>query len=70
MAKYYIDCVTAGFIDCKFRTEADTVEKVVEDCAIHARAEHGLRGFGPEVFAKMRPLIKLVENDQFLHPQT
>ena len=61
MAKYYITCEDVAGIDCDFRTEADTVELVIEQCAAHGRAEHGLRGFGAELFAKMRPHIRLVE---------
>ena len=63
MAKYYIDCKEVGFQDCEFCTEADTVEQVVEQCAAHGREHHNLRGFGPELFARMRPHIRLRETD-------
>ncbi len=69
MAKYYIECDTIGFVDCDYRTEADTIEQVVEQCAVHGRARHNLRGFGPEDYAKMHPYIRLVENDQPLPAQ-
>jgi predicted small metal-binding protein len=52
MPKYYIDCREVGYLDCKFRTVADSVEQVVEKCA-----DHG----GPELYARMRPHIHKVE---------
>jgi len=61
MTKYYINCRDVGFQDCTFCTEADTIEQVVEQCADHGRTEHGLKGFGPELYAKMRPHIRLTE---------
>ena len=63
MAKYYIECDNVGFLDCDFRTEADTIEQVVEQAAVHGREKHNLRGLGPEVFASMRPFIRFTEND-------
>jgi predicted small metal-binding protein len=62
MAKYYIDCCDVGYQDCDFRTEADSVEQVVERCADHGREQHGLRGFGPELYSRMRPHIRLLED--------
>ena len=67
MTKYYIACKDIGILNCDFYTEGENVEKVVEQCAVHGRAEHGLRGFGPEVFAKMRPHIKVLDPDSPSH---
>ena len=63
MAKYYyLSCLEAGIPDCDFSTTADSIEQVVEHCAKHARELHGLKGFGPEVYAQMRPHIRVVED--------
>ena len=62
MSKYYIDCREVGWQDCEFRTEADTVEQVVEQCAEHGRAYHNLKGFGVELYARMRPHIRKLED--------
>jgi predicted small metal-binding protein len=61
MAKYYIDCREVGYLDCDFSTEGDTIEQVVERCAEHGRRYHNLRGFGAELFARMRPHIRRLE---------
>lgn len=56
--RYYIDCREVGYLDCGFSTEAETVEQVIEQCADHGREHHGLKGFGVELYAQMRPHIK------------
>jgi predicted small metal-binding protein len=62
MAKYYfISCKAVGVLDCDFSTSGETIEKVVEQCADHARQYHELKGFGPEIYAKMRPHIREVD---------
>ena len=62
MAKhYYISCKDVGVLDCEYFTTGATVELVVEQCADHARQLHDLKGFGPEIYAKMRPHIRVVD---------
>jgi len=68
MSKYYIDCREVGWQDCSFSTEADTVEQVIEQCADHARLNHNLKGFGPELYARMRPNIRKREDGARLDP--
>ena len=68
MTKYYIDCREVGWQDCTFRTEAESVEKVVEQCADHAREFHNLKGFGAEIFAQMRPHIRVQDEGQAPDP--
>ena len=64
MAKIYvISCKDVGAMECEFSTQAATVEEVVEQCADHARAEHGLKGFDPAVYAQMRACMKTVESE-------
>jgi len=63
MAKhYYLSCEEAGIPGCDYSTTANSIDQVVEECAAHARALHGLKGFGPELYAKMRPHIRIVED--------
>ncbi len=60
--QYYISCEEAGIPDCGYSTTGETIEQVIEHCAAHARELHGLKGFGPEVYAQMRPHIRVVED--------
>ena len=62
MSKYYIDCRDVGLEDCTFSTEADTIEQVVEQLADHARTHRNLRGFGQELYSKMRQHIRRRED--------
>jgi predicted small metal-binding protein len=62
MSKYYIDCREVGWQDCEFSTEADTIEQVIEQCADHGRTHHNLKGFGTELYARMRPHIRKRED--------
>ena len=63
MAKaYLLSCRNVG-VECNFETRADSVEKVVEQCADHARREHGMMSFSPDLFAKMRSCIEVLEED-------
>ena len=68
MSKYYIDCREVGWQDCSFSTEADTIEQVIEQCADHGRVQHNLKGFGQELYAKMRPHIRRREDGARLDP--
>ena len=61
MTKYYIDCKEVGYLDCDFSTQGDTIEQVIERCADHGRIHHNLLGFGPELYARMRPHIRQIE---------
>jgi predicted small metal-binding protein len=68
MAKYYyIDCHEVGYLDCDFCTTAESVELVVEQCAEHGREHHALKGFGLELFAKMRPYIRVRDTLDPMH---
>lgn len=59
---YYIDCKGLG-IDCVFETHASTIEEVIELCAEHGRSEHDMRSFSPDLYAKMRACVNVVEDD-------
>lgn len=65
MAKvYYINCRDVG-VDCDFEARGGSVEEVLEHCAEHGRAAHGMRGLGIDLFAKMRPHIRAVEEEAY-----
>ena len=46
-----------GYLDRDYSTHAETIEQVIERCAGHGRQSHGLKSFGTELYAKMRPHI-------------
>lgn len=54
-----LSCRDAG-VDCEFEADAPTIEEVVEQCAAHASREHGMKGFSPELYAKMRSHVRTV----------
>ena len=61
MAKVYvISCRDAG-VDCDFETRGSSLEEVIEKCAEHAIQLHGMKGFGPELYTKMRRCVRTVE---------
>jgi predicted small metal-binding protein len=68
MSKYYIDCREVGWQDCGFSTEADTIEQVVEQLADHIRIHYNLKGFGHELYSKMRQHIRRREDGSRVHP--
>ena len=59
---YSINCRDAG-VDCDFETRGSSLEDVMQRCADHGMAEHGMKGFGPELYSKMRRCVKTVEED-------
>jgi len=61
MAKVYvINCRDAG-VDCDFEARGSSMEEVMEKCAEHGTQEHGMKGFGPELYTKMRRCVRTVE---------
>ena len=61
MAKIYsISCRDAG-VDCDFEARASTVDELMQLCADHGAQEHNMRGFGPELFRKMRDCVRTQE---------
>jgi predicted small metal-binding protein len=61
MAKRYtISCRDAG-VDCDFQATASTVEEVMQLCADHGAEQHNMKGFGPDLFRKMRDCVKTLE---------
>ena len=61
MSKVYsISCRDAG-VDCDFEAQGSSVDEVMQLCADHGAQEHNMRGFGPELFLKMRSIVKTLE---------
>ena len=61
MAKVYvINCRDAG-VDCDFEARGSSLEEVMEKCAQHGIQEHGMKGFGPELYAKMQRCVRTVQ---------
>jgi predicted small metal-binding protein len=57
---YVINCRDAG-VDCDFEARAATMEEAMQRCADHGIKEHGMKGFGPELYTKMRRCVKVLE---------
>ena len=57
---YYLNCRETG-LDCDFEARGENLDQVVELCAEHGARNHGMKGFGPELFARIRLQIKVQE---------
>jgi predicted small metal-binding protein len=61
MAKVYlISCRDAG-VDCDFQARGSSLEEVMQLCADHGAQERNMKGFGPELYMKMRSCVKTLE---------
>jgi predicted small metal-binding protein len=61
MAKVYlISCRDAG-VDCDFQARGSSLEEVMQLCAEHGAQAHSMKGFGPELYTKMRSCVKTLE---------
>ena len=61
MAKVYsISCCDAG-VDCNFQARGSSLEEVMQLCADHGAQEHNMKGFGPDLYRKMRSCVKILE---------
>jgi predicted small metal-binding protein len=58
---YRINCRDAG-VDCDFQAEASSMDEVMQICAAHGIREHNMKGFGPELYLKMRHCIQVLED--------
>jgi predicted small metal-binding protein len=57
---YVINCRDVG-VNCDFETRGATIEEVMRHCAEHATQNHGMKAFGPELYAKMRACLRVEE---------
>ena len=57
---YVISCRDAG-VDCDFQAKGSSLDEVMQLCADHGVREHNMKGFGPELYLKMRRCVKILE---------
>jgi len=61
MARVYsISCRDAG-VDCDFQARASTLDEIMQICADHGAREHNMKGFGPDLYRKMKDCVKVLE---------
>jgi predicted small metal-binding protein len=58
-----INCRDAG-VDCDFQAQGSTVDEVMQLGAEHGIREHNMKGFGPELYAKMRSCLQILEEGE------
>ena len=54
-----IRCREVG-VDCDFEARGETTEEVLQKCAEHARAEHGMTEIPPELAEKVQAAMREV----------
>ena len=59
---YVISCRNAG-IDCDFEARGSTLDEVMQLCADHGAREHNMKGFGPDLYLKMKKCVQILEED-------
>ena len=57
---YRISCRDAG-VDCDFQAEGSSLDEIMQVCADHGMREHNMKGFGPELYLKMRSCVQILE---------
>ena len=57
---YRITCRDAG-VDCDFQAQGSSLDEIMQLCAEHGMREHDMKGFGPELYLKMRRCVKILE---------
>ena len=62
MAKQYqLSCRDAG-VDCDFQATGSSLDEILQLCADHGIREHNMKGFGPELYAKMRSCVRIIDD--------
>jgi predicted small metal-binding protein len=59
---YVINCRDVG-VECDYQAQGPDIEAVIEQCADHAVRQHNMHAFRPELYAKMRSCLKVVEEE-------
>lgn len=59
---YRINCRDVG-VDCDFQAEGSSLDEVMQLCAEHGIREHNMKGFGPDLYLKMRNCVEIVEEE-------
>lgn len=59
---YVISCREAG-VDCDYQARGSSMDEVIQRCADHAIQEHNMKGFGPELYRKMRECVQVLDEE-------
>jgi predicted small metal-binding protein len=59
---YFISCRDAG-VACDFEARGSSLDDIMQLCADHGAREHNMKGFGPELYRKMRSCVRILEED-------
>lgn len=59
-AVYVLNCRDAG-VDCDFEASGSSLDEVLQACADHAVEKHDMKGFGPELYVKMRRCVRTLD---------
>ena len=54
---YFISSRDAG-VACDFEARGSSLDDVMQLCADHGAREHNMKGFGPELYGKMRSCVR------------
>jgi predicted small metal-binding protein len=57
---YFISCRNAG-VDCDFEARAESMDELMQICAEHGARDHNMKGFGPELFLKMKQCVQILD---------
>jgi len=58
---YRISCRDAG-VDCDFQAQGTSLDELMQVCAEHGIREHNMKGFGPELYLKMRNCVQILDD--------
>lgn len=57
---YVLNCRDAG-VDCDYEARGANLDEVLQACAEHAIEQHGMKGFGPDLYTKMRRCVRTLD---------
>jgi predicted small metal-binding protein len=57
---YFISCRNAG-LDCDFEARAASMDELMQICAEHGARDHNMKGFGPELYLKMKQCVQILD---------
>ena len=57
---YFISCLNAG-LDCDFEARAASMDELMQICAEHGARDHNMKGFGPELYLKMKQCVQILD---------
>lgn len=56
----YLSCRDLG-VGCDFEASAASPDEVIQRVADHAAQAHGMKGFGPALYTKLRGAVKVID---------